>query len=855
MDNPRDFLDLLFDLLKSRSPGLQICGARLLGTYLQSMKRHCRAELSVSEICDVMTAFLRLVKPACSTAHGDYCRLFEMYNLSEFALCSLGPPRFMQLDYTHTGIQQTVVDGMFGLMLDTHMETWKNQQHNDSAGLPSVCNVMRQMMRMGSMAVSEAVARDGTDLLRHIVGVFNYIVRDTSTSRHANLSAYVPVCSAIISLLEEVDDSGFSSADDNERGSEWLLQTALEAWMEHPSDSWQLRRSMLCAAAGIMRRQDFLNGSLQNYKTFFTVVDALSGGADSAAAEEASFDLELRDGRGKSPGWQLYYIEAVAALRKQLLTRIGTADASGAADSGTDSPLYDLLLQCETLEKAQLVQENEALKGKAKELADALAELRIDAAATADVLRLEKQALRHEVERLSAESDALRVQLAAPVSSTTVPDSVDSMQVACGDVGALILAGDARGAAISPADAEAHIRNLQARERQFSGEWRKMLCGTLHWLGASLYSSPLHFVMELIQNAEDCSYPEDAAPELRLIVGPGYLLVSSNELGFRVKDVNSICSLCTSTKTAGQSIGHKGVGFKSVFSVTSRPTVLSGRWSFCFDVAQYDQGHHDAIAMVTPHWVNISDLPAEVCSRLQVADDGVVKGTHLYLPLKPELPVKGGMENFSKELRQTLNPLTILAMRKLQRLVVEDGEGGPKADIARTHVRDLPIDSRLSSACDADGVVTISGIRLLDLASCEVAIISSQDEDGIQHPQGGSQFHVFAARAHPQKQPVTVAFPITLASTEDLHNFTSPVFAGLPVCDLGFKFMLNADWQLATNRAAVRTLVLPCFSLQKLHYCTCTIKRCWVLFITTVTLPANGHQGQLFLLPVMRYGC
>ena len=93
-----------------------------------------------------------------------------------------------------------------------------------------------------------------------------------------------------------------------------------------------------------------------------------------------------------------------------------------------------------------------------------------------------------------------------------------------------------------------------------------------------------------------------------------HIIISYNELGFRPKDVNSICKLAASTKTGGDMIGQKvptlasslsskvyikGLGWKSVFACTHKPFVVSGPWSFYF---HYIPGETDELAFITPHW-------------------------------------------------------------------------------------------------------------------------------------------------------------------------------------------------------------------------------------------------------------
>ncbi|XVE95087.1 hypothetical protein REPUB_Repub02eG0066100 [Reevesia pubescens] len=89
-------------------------------------------------------------------------------------------------------------------------------------------------------------------------------------------------------------------------------------------------------------------------------------------------------------------------------------------------------------------------------------------------------------------------------------------------------------------------------------------------LSAELYTKDVHFLMELIQNAEDNEYLAGVQPSLEFVLttrditrtgAPSTLLVFNNEVGFSRKNMDSICSV--------------GIGFKSVFLVSTQPHIFS----------------------------------------------------------------------------------------------------------------------------------------------------------------------------------------------------------------------------------------------------------------------------------------
>ncbi|KAH8832352.1 hypothetical protein DL96DRAFT_1581759 [Flagelloscypha sp. PMI_526] len=84
---------------------------------------------------------------------------------------------------------------------------------------------------------------------------------------------------------------------------------------------------------------------------------------------------------------------------------------------------------------------------------------------------------------------------------------------------------------------------------------RENLQQALKRLSDDLYSNPTHFLMELIQNADDNTFPSRVQPQLELHFykprqsGPLSLRVVCNEVGFTEENVRAICSIGKSTKT------------------------------------------------------------------------------------------------------------------------------------------------------------------------------------------------------------------------------------------------------------------------------------------------------------------
>ena len=93
------------------------------------------------------------------------------------------------------------------------------------------------------------------------------------------------------------------------------------------------------------------------------------------------------------------------------------------------------------------------------------------------------------------------------------------------------------------------------------------------------------FVQELLQNADDCVYPEGEVPSFKLTQRGNIITTTYNEIGFTRGNIRSITAIGESTKNRLlngdlRSIGEKGVGFKTVFATASEVKIYSGEYNF-----------------------------------------------------------------------------------------------------------------------------------------------------------------------------------------------------------------------------------------------------------------------------------
>lgn len=127
-----------------------------------------------------------------------------------------------------------------------------------------------------------------------------------------------------------------------------------------------------------------------------------------------------------------------------------------------------------------------------------------------------------------------------------------------------------------------------------------------------MYTVQYRCFFELLQNADDCVFGEHTTPSIMIQLFPEGVVVSNNELhGFSAADVASLCEVGASTKPAQQhaATGKKGIGFKSVFSLSDTPMVFSGPFQIQFDANELG-------GEITPSWVEAAPAFATLPSGL-----------------------------------------------------------------------------------------------------------------------------------------------------------------------------------------------------------------------------------------------
>ncbi|MDT8389833.1 MAG: hypothetical protein RRC34_04915 [Lentisphaeria bacterium] len=312
------------------------------------------------------------------------------------------------------------------------------------------------------------------------------------------------------------------------------------------------------------------------------------------------------------------------------------------------------------------------------------------------------------------------------------------------------------------------IADIRAKYMACPDDLRQTVLGLLKTVSDDLNSNAAHFILELIQNAEDNAYADGVCPTLRFclreidISGMTRicLAVENNETGFEEKHVVKLCDATKSTKTKNQGdIGEKGIGFKSVFQVTDCPYIHSNGFHFCLPKSDPDTG----LGYIVPVW---SENATAVCNPQK---------TTIILPLKQGTPL-----GTIKKALQKIAPETILFLSKLKTIEIEVELPDESYEIV------IEKDDRHAPLIELTHLRHQSGQEELDSRRYWVTTSKFAKPPDI----------------NPEKRPDVSARTVSVAiPLDDGCDNPGKLFAYLPVWEsTGLPFLINADFLLVPSR-------------------------------------------------------
>uniref|UniRef100_A0A3P9L232 Wu:fj29h11 n=1 Tax=Oryzias latipes TaxID=8090 RepID=A0A3P9L232_ORYLA len=269
-------------------------------------------------------------------------------------------------------------------------------------------------------------------------------------------------------------------------------------------------------------------------------------------------------------------------------------------------------------------------------------------------------------------------------------------------------------------------------------------------LSTELYSKDTHFVLELIQNADDNSYSLDptVVPSLAFVVEQDCITILNNETGFQEKNIRAICDVGSSTKGKHRYgyIGQKGIGFKSVFKVTDCPEIHSNGFHLRFDRSCGPMGY------ILPHWTE-EERPLD--PQLKLIS---------HWTTKIRLPLRSG-SRLTQNLFHDVHPSLLLFLHRLRSITIYN------------HVS-----QRLNNVVE------------------------------VEHSEGIDRWLVVKTTLYPQmveqdveSTELALAFQLGSGTAEDLiwQPQKQPVFAYLPLRSFGFRFIIQGDFHIPSSREDV----------------------------------------------------
>jgi hypothetical protein len=280
----------------------------------------------------------------------------------------------------------------------------------------------------------------------------------------------------------------------------------------------------------------------------------------------------------------------------------------------------------------------------------------------------------------------------------------------------------------------------------------RSLNSALEQLSEDLYSEQTHFVLELIQNADDNDYENGVTPFLKFRIDDEKILIQNNEKGFTEDNVRSVCDVGKSTKSKRLGyIGEKGIGFKSVFRISNTPQIFSN--GFQFEFKRKDEQYK--LGFVVPYW--IEETPEFVDKKL----------TNIVLPLRED--VREELSKFNE-----IEPTLLLFLHKLKIIEIHNITEG-KINIVERKEKEGKV------------VITHSkGKEYYKLIRKTLTVprdIQEQEEK----------------RKGVEETILILAFPLTPNGLADATK-EQKIFAYLPTRNYGFKFIIQADFLLPSSR-------------------------------------------------------
>ncbi|KAJ8772448.1 hypothetical protein K2173_027625 [Erythroxylum novogranatense] len=392
-----------------------------------------------------------------------------------------------------------------------------------------------------------------------------------------------------------------------------------------------------------------------------------------------------------------------------------------------------------------------------------------------------------------------------------------------------------------------HIEHLRKTWFSIGGDVNplaSMLDQAVKYLSTELYTKDVHFLMELIQNAEDNEYPDGVDPSLEFVLtsrditatgAPATLLLFNNEKGFSAKNIESICNVGNSTKKGQRKsgyIGEKGIGFKSVFLITAQPYIFSNGYQIRFNEETCSPCN---LGYIVPEWID--ENPSLLDIKQIYGSGRTIPNTTIIFPLKPD-KVKPVTQQLS-----SIHPEILLFLGKIKSLSIREDHENPNHNSL----------SAIAITKETNFVTR----KNIDAQSYTLHLSADENNDHIEREcsyyMWKQRFPVkrenkVERRMEVEDWVITLAFP----NGDRLHRgMSSPgVYAFLPTEMItNFPFIIQADFILVSSR---ETILLDSIWNQGILDCvpSAFVNALTSLVKTTEDAPVSSLPQMFNFLPV-----
>ncbi len=308
------------------------------------------------------------------------------------------------------------------------------------------------------------------------------------------------------------------------------------------------------------------------------------------------------------------------------------------------------------------------------------------------------------------------------------------------------------------------------QQKEIGGLWEGY-CNLQKLASGDIWESPTRYLYELLQNAEDAK-----AKEFNIYISKKRIKIVHDGNPFTDGDVRNIC-YAMSKKDPNETVGYLGVGFRSIFAVTDKPEIYSGKFMFRFDREECLKEFNDfSLFYFYPYWI---EQPVES------VDLG--KSTFIF-PFKSE-------EFFDKSVKEleNLKASSLLFLRNIKSMSIYNEENETTRICNLTQISDL-------TTLPQNEDIKIGKFLLVEGSTATRFLVFRgvfQVPDNIRNDEETKR----AKRGDVKSREISIA--IQLDERDNLVPTTGYICSFFPIEERKINFFVHADFIVQAGRVAL----------------------------------------------------